>query len=134
MNCIHCNKPLNRGSKFCSQKCYQDFKKAIFDLKYTKRCTICGKDFRCPSTAPRKKTCSIECKRILNTQKTWKEETNKKRAETLIAFYSTHEKKGYKLSEKSKLKIRESCKGINKGSKNGNWRDGASKNIFRGDD
>ena len=113
MKCFNCNKEIN-NEKFCDIKCYQEFRKQLYDEKYTKQCLVCGNYFRCKSTAPKTKTCGKICLSKLLSQRTWSKVTNKKRSNTLTKYCNSLIRIGILHTKDEKRRIKESCKGINK--------------------
>jgi len=71
INCLNCNIEVvtnngKREKKYCSRKCYLEFKKQKF---ITKNCKICNKEFTIPESQSQKySTCSKECSKTYQMQ------------------------------------------------------------------
>ena len=105
--CLNCEKEYparSRGKKYCSRKCYQDWKKKHFQPK-TKICLFCGTEFSLLGRGKKgneiAKFCSKKCLSAYQA-KNWKGENSPKWREKILKKCLTCGKKIFVLQSRLK--------------------------------
>jgi hypothetical protein len=134
--CSNCGKDIEKfGLKFCSQKCYRNYWKRIYDKRHIRFCGECKKEFICPASFPSKKFCSRKCYKESLVKRKWSREHKNRIKKTLKDYWKNKVRQGFPQKEESKKKISQTLikKEVNRKEKNGNWKGGISteNNLLR---